>query len=249
MIQGLQMLCGVVLLAVITVGQTWGAEAIDIRLQSGTPLEERGRDQLRRLLRTYDLHKWLFTRDVLIQSGVIPHSHPVLTLNTRYVDDDTAQLATFVHEQLHWFLTDHVERAKTNAALTELRALYPTVPTALPEGAMGERSTYLHLIVCHLELQALTPLLGEQSARQQLERWTHYTWVYRTVLTETERIGELLRRHGVVVPERSRERRSEHGTITQRERPLVWGLLASRRRASGCLCQTAAPNNGMEPTR
>jgi hypothetical protein len=105
------------------------------------------------LLHTYDLHTWLFTRDVLIQSGVIPHSHPVLTLNTRYVDDDTAQLATFVHEQLHWFLTDHVERAKTNAALTELRALYPTVPTALPEGAMGERSTYLHLIVCHLELQ------------------------------------------------------------------------------------------------
>jgi len=205
MIQGLQMLCGVVLLAVFTVGQTWGAEAIDIRLQSGTPLEERERDQLRRLLRTYDLHKWLFTRDVLIQSGVIPHSHPVLTLNTRYVDDDTAQLATFVHEQLHWFLTDHVERAKTNAALTELRALYPTVPTALPEGAMGERSTYLHLIVCHLELQALTALLGEQSARQQLQRWTHYTWVYRTVLAETERIGELLRRHGVVVPERSRE--------------------------------------------
>src|SRR5262245_53037606 len=106
------MLCGVVLLAVITVGQTWGAEAIDIRLQSGTPIEERGRDQLRRLLRAYDLHKWLFTRDVLIQSGVIPHSHPVLTLNTRYVDDDTAQLATFVHEQLHWFLTDYVERAK-----------------------------------------------------------------------------------------------------------------------------------------
>ena len=157
------------------------------------------------MLRTYDLHKWLFTRDVLIQSGVIPHSHPVFTLNTRYVDDDTAQMATFVHEQFHWFLTDHVERAKTNAALTELRVLYPAVPTTLPEGAMGERSTYLHLIVCHLELQALTALLGEQSARQQLERWIHYTWVYRTVLTETERIGELLRRHGVVVPERSRE--------------------------------------------
>ena len=132
----------------------------------------------------------------------LPHSHPVVTLNTRYVDDDTAQLATFVHEQLHWFLTDHVERAKTNAALTELRVLYPAVPTALPEGAMGERSTYLHLIVCHLELQALTALLGEQSARQQLERWTHYTWVYRTVLTDTERIEGVLRRHGIVVPER-----------------------------------------------
>ena len=42
MIQGLQMLCGVVLLAVITVGQIWGDEAIDIRLQSGTPLESAG---------------------------------------------------------------------------------------------------------------------------------------------------------------------------------------------------------------
>ena len=147
------LLSGIVLLAVITVGQTWGAETIDIRLQSGTALEERGRDQLRRLLRTYDLQNWLFTRNVLIQSGVVPHSHPVLTLNTRYLDDDTAQLATFVHEQFHWFLTDHVERAKTNAALTELRALYPTVPTAAPEGASSERSTYLHLIVCHLELQ------------------------------------------------------------------------------------------------
>ena len=69
-----QRLCGVVLLVVITAGQTWSAEAINIRLQSGTPLEERGGDQLRRLLRTYDIHKWLFTRDVLIQSRVIPHS-------------------------------------------------------------------------------------------------------------------------------------------------------------------------------
>ena len=200
--QGLQVLLGVVVLALTTAGQADHAETLEIRLHSGTPLEERGRDQLRRLLHTHDLQKWLFTRDVLIQSGVLPHSHPVLTLNTRYLDDDTAQLATFVHEQIHWFLTDHMERAKTDAALTELRVLYPTVPTERPTGAGGERSTYLHLIVCTVELQALTELLGEQSARQQLESWNHYTWVYRTVLTDTERIGGLLRRHGVVVPER-----------------------------------------------
>ena len=114
--QGLQLLLGIVVLALTTAGQANNAEALSIRLHSGTPLEERGREQLLRLLYTHDLQKWLFTRDVLIQDGVIPHSHPVLTLNTRYLDDDTAQLATFVHEQLHWFLTDHVERAKTNAA-------------------------------------------------------------------------------------------------------------------------------------
>ena len=200
---GLQVLLGIVVLALTTAGQANPTEPLRIRLHSGTPPEERGRDQLHRLLHTYDMQKWLFTHDVLLQSGVTPHSRPVLTLNTRYLDDDTAQLATFVHEQLHWLLTDHVERAKTNAALTELRALYPTVPTAPPEGdPMGERSTYLHLIVCMLELQALTELLDEPRARQQLERWTHYTWVYRTVLTDTEQLGRVLQRHGIVVPER-----------------------------------------------
>jgi hypothetical protein len=200
--QGLQVLLSIIVLTSTTAGQGDHSEAVEIRLHSGTPLEERGRDQLRRLLHTHDVRKWLFTRSVLIQSGVIPQSHPVFTLNTRYLDDDTAQLATFVHEQTHWFLTDHLERTKTGAALAELRALYPTVPTELPTGASGERSTYLHLIVCTFERQALTELLGEPRARQQLERWTHYTWVYRTVLTDTERLGGVLWRHGIIVPER-----------------------------------------------
>jgi hypothetical protein len=200
--QGLQVLLSIIVLTSTTAEQGDHSEALEIQLHSGTSLEERGRDQLRRLLHTHNVRKWLFTRRVLIQSGVIPQSHPVLTLNTRYLDDDTAQLATLVHEQIHWFLTDHLERTKTGAALAELRALYPTVPTELPTGARGERSTYLHLIVCTLELQALTELLGEPRARQQLESWAHYTWVYRTVLTDTERLGGVLSRHGIIVPER-----------------------------------------------
>ena len=107
--------------------------------------------------------KYAALRPRTFRAYVIPHSHPVLTLNTRYLDDQhTAQLATFVHEQIHWFLADHMDCAKTDAALTELRVLYPTVPTELPTGARGERSTYLHLIVCTLELQALTELLGAE---------------------------------------------------------------------------------------
>jgi len=58
--------------------------------------------------------------------------------------------------------------------------------------------TYLHLIVCTLELEALIELVGDPRARQQLEGWIHYTWVYRTVLTDTERLGKVLRRHGIV---------------------------------------------------
>jgi hypothetical protein len=176
-------------------GQPAAELPITIQLHSSTALEERGREQLERLLRTYDLERWLFSRLVVIQSRVIPHSHPILTLNTRYVDDDIAQLATFLHEQHHWFLVDR--QVASDAAMADLRVLYPTVPGRPPEGARSEESTYLHLLVCYLELQAMVELVGEQTARQQLESWTHYTWVYDTVLSETEKIGEVVRRHGL----------------------------------------------------
>ena len=166
--------------------------AIDVRLHSGTALEERGREQLARILKTYDLEKWLFTRVVIIQSRVIPHSHPILTLNTQYLDDDDAQLATLIHEQLHWFITDHVSEVATEAAVEDLRKLFPRVPTKLPEGARGERSTYLHLIICYLELEAMSELLGAATAQKQLATWPYYTWVYSTVLADTKRIREIV---------------------------------------------------------
>jgi hypothetical protein len=40
---------------------------------------------LERLLKQYDLSKWIFTRKVIIDQGEIPHSHPVLTLHTRHL--------------------------------------------------------------------------------------------------------------------------------------------------------------------
>jgi hypothetical protein len=159
--------------------------ALDIRLHSGTTLEQRGREQLIEIVKTHNLEKWLFTRAVVIQSRVIPHSHLVLTLNTRHLDDNVAQLATLLHEQLHWFITDHVSKAATEAAMQELRRLFPHVPTEPPMGARGERSTYLHLIICYLELEALSELLGVETARTKLATWDYYTWVYATVLTDT----------------------------------------------------------------
>lgn len=37
---------------------------LDVRLLSGTQLEERGRQQLLKILETYPLEKWIFTRTV-----------------------------------------------------------------------------------------------------------------------------------------------------------------------------------------
>jgi D-alanyl-D-alanine carboxypeptidase len=186
------------------------ATGVEIRMSSGTTLETQGREQLVRILETHDLENWLFTRVVEIQSGAIPHSHPVLTLNTGYLGDDVAQLSTFLHEQLHWYLADHVPVSSTDAAIEELRHLFPRAPAEPPEGARSETSTYSHLIVCYLELEALSELVGLEAAREKLASWEHYTWVYSRVLDETTRIGEVVDRHiGGVHLSAERKRESE----------------------------------------
>ncbi len=41
--------------------------------------------------------------------------------------------------------------------------------------------------------------VGEQRARTILSEETHYTWIYERVLEDTEAIGEILKRHGLVI--------------------------------------------------
>lgn len=70
----------------------------------GGEAETRTAEQLQRLLDRDDLHPWQFTDAVIIDEAAIPHSHPVLTLRTRHLDDDRLLLATYLHEQFHWFI-------------------------------------------------------------------------------------------------------------------------------------------------
>ncbi len=168
-----------------------------IDLARGSALEQLGRLQLRRLLDQYPLTKWTFTSHLRIESWATPHSHPVLTLTTKYVDRDDVALAAFLHEQIHWF--EDARPAAVRGAMSELRQMYPGAPTAPPEGARGETSTYVNLIVCYLEYAALVELLGIESARRVLENHRHYTWIYQTVLRDSERLRDALARHGLLI--------------------------------------------------
>ena len=173
-------------------------EKIDIALAHGSKTEAQTKAQLQRLLAAYDLSKWIFTRTIVIEDGVIPHSHPKLTLSTRHLKDDELLLSTFVHEQLHWLL-DQKEK-ETDAAIKELRAMFPKVPAGPPEGARNEHSTYLHLLVVYLEYRADRELLGELKARQVMDFWStdHYRWVYRTVLERPRDIGNVALKHKLI---------------------------------------------------
>jgi catechol 2,3-dioxygenase-like lactoylglutathione lyase family enzyme len=178
-------------------GQSEASDSPTITLVSGDPLEEQAGWQLLRLLERYDLRKWQFTDAVQIDQTAIPHSMPVLTLNARYLRDDERALATYLHEQLHWFVFGR--QVALHRAIRELRQRYPSVPPFEAGGARDETSTYVHLVVCPLEYAALTEVIGAEAARAAIERADVYTWIYATILQDWSYFADLLSRHALVV--------------------------------------------------
>jgi hypothetical protein len=171
---------------------------ITMTLAGNTSAERHMQSRLRALLRDHPLDPWTFTGKVRIAEGDMPHSHPVLTMNTAYADNSVMALSEFLHEQLHWFEEAHAGARDRFIAATHLP--YPEVPAARPEGAGCESSTRLHLLVCHIEHQALASLIGRGPARAAMRRLSthHYNWVYRTILRDEARLAAMVRAYGLL---------------------------------------------------
>ena len=116
------------------------------------------------------------------------------------VNSDDLLLLTYIHEQLHWYLTAH--NADTNAAEAELRKIYPKVPVGYPDGAQDEESTYLHLINCYLEMQADRQFIGRERTGRAMQFWSehHYKWVYKTIIEDEARIAVIVQREHLQIP-------------------------------------------------
>lgn len=165
-----------------------------IGLANGLEVEAIMASALRNLIRTHDVEPWILTRKVLIDKEQIPHSHPVLTIHTRHIGEELELLSTFIHEQLHW-LEEEPWLEAFQAAMKDFEELFPIVPSSADGGARDKQSTYRHLLVCDMELQALTTLVGRTAARETLAEITHYEWIYDKVLNDP-RVREVALRHG-----------------------------------------------------
>ena len=168
-------------------------DRISIRLAHHTQREVGTSLTLGQILSAYDLHKYTFTREVIIEERAMNHAFPVLTLNVFFGDRPDMLLSTYVHEQLHWYLREHRERQ--NAAITELHRMYPHVPVGLPEGADSEYSTYGHLVDCYLEIQADRQLIGSQRTEDVIRSKPWYTWIYKTILRDEDKIRAVVEEH------------------------------------------------------
>lgn len=172
--------------------------AITIRLARGTPREQLTKQTLEQVVASHDLGKYTFTREVVIEQGVVNHAFPVLTLNASFASSPDELLSTYIHEQLHWHLRNHA--AQQQAAVMELRRLYPRVPVGLPESAENEFSTYGHLVDCYLEILADRELLGAERTAAVIRSKPWYTWIYTTVLADEQQIAGVVGRHRLRVP-------------------------------------------------
>jgi hypothetical protein len=171
---------------------------IEIDLARGTPREQVAKQALEQVLASYDLSKYTFTRQVVIEQGASNHAFPILTLNPYFASSPDELLSTYIHEQLHWHLRNRA--AQQQAAVAELRRLYPRVPVGLPESAENAYSTYGHLVDCYLEILADRELLGPERTTAVIRGKPWYTWIYATVLADEKQIAGVVDRHHLRVP-------------------------------------------------
>src|SRR5215831_2637444 len=189
----------ILLLSVIAGRQLAAAPSpIEIKLVHQSAAEAQTKQQLERLLGQYPLTPWYFTRAIQIDETAIPHSHPVLTLHTRHLKDDDLLLSTFVHEQMHWFLSQHEK--ETKEALKEVQALFAKEAPVGSLDKSDDEYAYIHILVNYLEYRADKQLLGELKAKQLIEFWStdHYEWMYKTVLTRGRDIGAIMFKYKLI---------------------------------------------------
>ena len=173
---------------------------LDVELANKSEKEQLKYTQLKRIKNTYDLSKWQFTNNIVIDDmAKRPHSHPKLTLTVSMPKNDGAFLSQYLHEQIHWF--EDSRKAEVENVINDLKIKYPDAPTKGPEGARSKLSTYLHLAVCLLEYDALTEVLGEEEAHKIISTNSKYfyKWIYQKILTEPDSIRDILVKHNLYI--------------------------------------------------
>jgi hypothetical protein len=157
------------------------------------------REMLIALSTKYALGPYEYCKEVSIAPGVLPYSHPVIRLNTALFTE-TALLATYIHEQMHWYVTwySHKHTDQWRAVWEALEQRYPDPPIGRGEGADTLFSTHLHLIVNWLEIEVLGSLIGAQAAKEHVANMHYYRWIYASVIRDWQALGVLYASHHLV---------------------------------------------------
>ncbi len=163
---------------------------VEITLKNNNERERITKSMLEDLLEKYPLEKYIRCKKITIELDGRGYAFPVITLSAWTSGKKYNLLAQFLHEQYHWI---EKEQAKSFLnALEQIKLLFKEVPIERPEGGGSELSTYIHLIICRLELVALIELLGKEKAIEIVLKNTNYTWIRKSVVHQGELIDEII---------------------------------------------------------
>ncbi len=179
---------------------TAGQFRLDVDLETAEREAHRVRAWLAALRKRHDLSRFEYTKHVRVVPASKTYSHPILTLGTRFTETEDHLLATYLHEQMHWYLyhlggPDHDPIAPF---FDELVRRYPDAPTQLPEGARNYEQTYAHLVINFLELHATSEIIGKKRAVALAETHYGYRWIYRMVVRDWDSLAQLYKEHGIL---------------------------------------------------
>jgi len=222
---------------------------IDVDLDHARREGERVGNLLAALRRRHDLARFEYTSVVRIVPGGETFAFPVLTLGNRFADNEDILLSTYLHEQMHWYLW-HLgtpERDIVEPFMDELVRRYPDAPTTLPDGARNYEATYVHLVVNWLELAATAELIGRPRAFALAEAQHTYRWIYRTVLRDWDRLGELYERHDLLPIRSAAEVRQQNGRAERGSLNGAHKLNGGSRKTSAAARQPAPPRSRRTP--
>ncbi|MEQ1648007.1 MAG: hypothetical protein ABL898_05415 [Hyphomicrobiaceae bacterium] len=210
---------------------------IDIDLDEAERAAARVREWLMSLRQRHDLARFEYTRHVIIVPAGKTYSHPILTLGTRFAETEDHLLATYLHEQMHWYLwrLGGPDYDPVTPFFDELVRRYPKAPTRLPEGARNYEQTYIHLVVCWLELKAVSELIGWERAAALAETNYGYRWIYRTVIRDFDALEKLFVQHSILPMQPADAFLNMDGTprkLNGRALPIIAASTAKAPRAS-----------------
>jgi hypothetical protein len=117
-----------------------------------------------------------FTELVLVEEKVVPHSHPILTLNTRS-KDKLDILKTLVHEQFHWYASNH---PKYNECISLLKMRYIDDGEHNRSGR-NPNSYWEHIIVCFNTRNYLERILTKEEVSYVYSLWQPYSTLEQSI--------------------------------------------------------------------
>lgn len=169
---------------------------LNIVLSTGSEAEQRVQALLLEVLQQYDLRRWLFTCHVNIDETAetnfasLKNGEAQITLRAGF-RSVYGLVSLFIHEQLHIHLHQH--QAQVDQAVAELRLIYPSVPVGGVDGAMTEKSTYEHLLLCTLERDAVKAILGDELGNKLKPLGYHF--IYGEVERNAPKLRQVIREH------------------------------------------------------